>query len=296
MVLLLKDLKKASGKDLSVLKEKKLTVSLVRNHQELKVSSGISLTGNVQKQDLKEVIANVKKDRRRREVINRVSLRRDLSVTALVGRRQKELRDLKEVSARALVTDQKEASVKALVEIEQNVKVSETDPKEVNVRALEINLKEQRNQQEVRANADPVSPIKQKRKRPMAELLSNPVLKQTTIAHFTVQAAHAARIPVKNVLLQVDSTAKNSSILQTTVLQINKSVKLTPGNPAGMMTLRREDQAERMLVKEARAEIIPQGVLKKEDLAERTLPGSSVNTAPGKEKEKIQNMLREKCR
>jgi hypothetical protein len=298
----------------------------VKNHQELKVSSGISPTGNVRKQDLKEVIANVKKDLKLREVINQASLPTDLSVIALVVRRQREATDLKEVNARALVekeqnvkvleinlkevreqsvralvTDQKEVNVKAL-EInlkearEQSVKDSVTDLKEVNVKVLVTNLKELRNQQEVKANADPVSPIKQKRKLPMAELLSNPVLKQTTTAHFIVPAAHAARIPVKNALLLVDLTARNSLILQTTVLQINKSVKLMPGNPAGIMILKRENLAEMMPVKEAHAEIILQEIPKKEDPAGKILPGSLVNTAPGKEKEKTLNMLREKCR
>jgi hypothetical protein len=312
MVLLQKDLKKVSGQDLSVLKEKRLTVSLVKNHQELKVSSGISPTGNVRKQDLKEVIANVKKDLKLREVISQANLRRDQSVIASVARRLREVNaraletDLKEASVRALVekeqnvkalvTDLKEANARALVEKEQNVRVLETDLKEVNVRALGINLKELRNQQEVKANADPVSPIKQKRKLPMAELLSNPVLKQTTTAHFIVPAAHAARIPVKNALLLVDLTARNSLILQTTVLQINKSVKLMPGNPAGIMILKRENLAEMMPVKEAHAEIILQEIPKKEDPAGKILPGSLVNTAPGKEKEKTLNMLREKCR
>jgi hypothetical protein len=211
------------------------------------------------------------------------------------------LKEVREQSVRALVTDQKEVNVKAL-EInlkearEQSVKASVTDLKEVNVKVLVTNLKELRNQQEVKANADPVSPIKQKRKLPMAELLSNPVLKQTTTAHFIVPAAHAARIPVKNALLLVDLTARNSLILQTTVLQINKSVKLMPGNPAGMMILKRENLAEMMPVKEAHAEIILQEIPKKEDPAGKILPGSLVNTAPGKEKEKTLNMLREKCR
>jgi hypothetical protein len=318
MVLRQKDLKGVNGQDLSVLKEKKPTVSLERNHQERKVSSGISLTGNVRKQDLKEVIANVKKDLKLREVINQASLRRDLSVIVSVVKRPREAR---EQSVKALATDRKEVSARALVEKEQNVKVLETDLKEASAKASVTDLKEAnvrakelRNQQEVKANADPVSPIKQKRKLPMAELLSNPVLKQTTIAHFTVQAAHAARIPVKNALLQVDLTARNSSILQTTVLQISKSVKLTPGNPAGMMILKRGNLAGMMLEKEARVGIL-QEIPKKEDLAEKMqktgnraemlmtenpaetiLPGNLVNTAPGKEKEKVQNMLPEKCR